>query len=338
MKDITKLGLEEFTERLLDTYETDLAARVALSVKAMSNKHAMNVREAVRIASERGEEGSDGIEEGLIEQGLEFDLKSAEKLALAKIDKVSMFNALVSEHVLELVVKHKLYDANDWFFQQMMAHISSTWRLERDDEGRVNSKFSFDPKLHKFDFAVKVLCRADRRLYFQTGNKATRVKIPHYKSLWNVYVPLIPAAFKKYSDLPYSNWEPKAFKHLVHPELAAALGRGIPEGLDTVARLKLRNEAITVTTSGKPQGPEYSYLLNGDIAGYSSADSTRADAVFLHTIIQTWCMHPSNWRPLMVKDMVNWDNDPETLVSAKSVIMPFERVGKMAVVDTDTPW
>lgn len=314
IRDIKSFPLVELGENLILAYEEEQNEHVRLAVLAARNRHKLRVRNAVAHAMSSGEEGSDGIEEGLVEGGMEFD-EAKEKAKALKTFKAAQHLSICREQVFgDFIRENHLYKELDWFFPQLLSNIFESFQLQRDSDGKISPEtVKIDPYKQPELLALKSFATINRRMYFQTAEKGKRAE-PHYKSKYNVYVPLVMAAFKRHQDIPYSEWSLEAAKSSCHEELGRYLGSELPV-LDVQERLRLRLDSITQISSGKQEDPTWSFKLNGDIKSYARTDNPSDDALYLYSIIQTWCMHPSNWNPLMIKDPINWDDEPERLIS-----------------------
>lgn len=245
----------------------------------------------------------------------------------------------------------------DWFVPQLLAYISSSWKerlvwenekivdflepvklrmpalMNVEDANRyVDSRdFAAEIKQEWFDYMIYALCKLDRNTFFRVPT-GTRAPLAHYKSPWNTAVPLVMAAFKMYGSIGYDKWTLAAAKKVSHKALANFIGSEIPQELTIEDRLALRQEATM--TRARQEKPQASINLIGSIKDYARGEDYREDRLYLHSLIQTWVMHPSNWTEYMIVDGSNLGKEPEVLSAAEI----FKETPKKQLDEEIAPW
>lgn len=131
-------------------------------------------------------------------------------------------------------------------------------------------------------------------------------------------VPIIPAACKRYQNIPYSKWDPENLQFLIPKNLWEAMTTVVPE-YTTEELLELRKLALTWASRGTYRKAS-SYVL-------SRTGNKEFDAIPLlarHMLLQTWCAAPIARTEYCVLDSRNWDKMPEPLISADNMLKPLK--------------
>lgn len=131
-------------------------------------------------------------------------------------------------------------------------------------------------------------------------NTQTSVDARDYCTL----VPLFLAAFKRYRDVKYSDWDRDTLEHIVHaPLLEAMLHENIPD---------VSNEELAEVRS-KGKLTNYVHKLASDVVSASKLAGLNDTLIVMLT--QIWVADPSVRTKYMVLDPKSWDHIPPPIIT-----------------------
>lgn len=145
--------------------------------------------------------------------------------------------------------------------------------------------------------------------------KATHVEMLPYAA----NVPLFLAAFKKYQNINYMDWDLHSLKGLVDANLWEAMNT-LPPDMSKEDLLACRLEGCRVRTGTNantyknPATQATSILPTPEFPEFNELG--RMAKIIL---CQVWVAHPVWWNKYMISDLVNFDNRAESLVTTEVV-------------------
>lgn len=234
--------------------------------------------------------------------------------------------------------------SSNWFTRNNIKKIGDTWlypklltlfsscQLNYTAEGKIDGaqfwKDNFDFK-DPWNRGLFKFIRQDK-----IGlSVSTQSKIPG--SYYCALVPIIPAAFKKYNDIPYSKWDRSTISQVVNSKLGSMLLNAKPMDFSIEELLTARAKAL-VTDEGKPKNAkvEYKSKKTGLLRFDKLPDLERA------IYIQIWCAHPEVRNEYMILDPINWDSMPEPLITGEIFNKPVKEIKpeKVNAEEIDDPW
>ena len=209
----------------------------------------------------------------------------------------------------EFALKYKFTVNAEWIFGQMLAKLSSL-PLVRNTNNKISAKALVEEiRQSPFLTGMWVVCNYPTRSTWIKGQ--TDEKYRNFSAL----VPLIMSAFKKYKDIPYSDWERTEIHHITEKHLANVMRMDKLPDLTKDEVIEARTAGLTVKSGvkmGEVRSPKSTFTLYIP-AGMGFDD---LDMLAKIMICQTWCAHPSIRTEYMILNPLDWDNMPEPLVSS----------------------
>jgi len=221
------------------------------------------------------------------------------KLAKAKA------NAVVKEFATTWGIQNK-----SWFWPQILAKIS-TWKLTK-----VGDKY--DPKAllvdncknDHYNKGIYRICMYTKRGDFiKTQSSGDGL---FYCSL----VPLILAAFKKYKNIAYSQWDTGALHLIVEEKLYEAMHQILDPSVSSEDILKARDKGLEIKSgvhAGEMRSVKTTYMLYGVGQTCLGGLNNLGQAMYC----QIWCAHPDSRNEYMILNPSDWDDMPEPLISTE---------------------
>ncbi len=257
------------------------------------------------------------------------------------------FDLLYQESLTEFYTSTEYTkDPSNWFVRNNIKKIGDTWlypklltffsscQLNYTAEGKIDGaqfwkdNFDFTDLWNRGVFRFIQEHRVGLSVSTQSKNPGA-----YYCAL----VPIIPSAFKKYHDTPYSKWDKKTISQVVNSKLGKVLLNAKPMDFNIEELMDARAKAL-VTDKGKPKNAkiEYKPKRTGLLAFDSLPDLERT----MH--IQIWCAHPEVRNEYMILDPINWDSMPEPIITGeifnKPVKEPKPEKVKVREIVIDDPW
>lgn len=194
--------------------------------------------------------------------------------------------------------KINVVEPDHWFPVQLMAHLA---------------KYTFTPDGDEF-LAHNLKTDRDNGLYRLVidANRSDWVSRQPRHPLVCAITPIYMAAQKIYNNIPYSSWN--ITENLVPKALYLAMTVEGKVKLTFEDFNALRKKCLV--WGGKPQNPatfNSVYHTNGTLLD-------GLPALAKNMLLQTWCAHPSNRKEYMVLDPWDWDNVPEPLIEADTIL------------------
>ncbi len=216
----------------------------------------------------------------------------------------------------------------DWFWSQTLAKFSQL-PLVKNSNGKYSPKRLFVDNIKENEqlYALWLISTYPKRSIFL--DKQTDIKHKNYSSL----VPIIMSAFKKFNNIDYSEWDRAEIFGITESNLTAAmLLDSVPE-MTSEEILEEREYGLTTKTgdrAGEVRNPMTSYAM------YLRGTSPLAALPTLARIMlcQIWCAHHMNRTQYMILNPLDWDDMPESLISAKVV----RSAHPWPSVTSDVPW
>lgn len=211
-----------------------------------------------------------------------------------------------------------------WVLPQLYAKVGN-FTLPKTEDGKIDgAKFwaeNVDPKDPKSVGIYRFFQIHPRGNIVADQNKPNG---RHYCRL----VPLILSAVKQMQNVPYSAWDKNTLKHVVDPDLCAAM-LAEPMNFTKDEILCLRDTGLAIKSGDKAGGMRnpltYSRVHTTGVDDFDSMPE-----LWKIMITQIWCAHPANRMDCMVLDPLNWDVEPEPLIGGKIFSEPKHTV--------DLPW
>lgn len=215
-----------------------------------------------------------------------------------------------------------------WILPQATAYIAEHWKPKK-----VGTKYSALATLECLDSDWSkglwtALVKLKRSLLVQ--RQATESGA-HYCAL----VPIILAAYKKYLNIPYSEWESSELKYVVDKNLLEAMLCEVPN-LTTDELLQYRELGLTLKT-GPKAGQQKPALSTWRLYNLQDTPLHNLPPLAQTMLTQIWCAHPQLRNNYMVLDPQSWDHmPPPLLVEDIFVATPKPKAKKSDV--WDLPW
>lgn len=146
-------------------------------------------------------------------------------------------------------------------------------------------------------------------------------------------VPLIPSAFKRYHNIPYSQWDKASLNYVVNSELHKAMTYELQEEFSKEQLLQLRDDGL-LWRSGPNAGTHRSALSTHALYGLKNTAFKDVPDLVQVMLTQIWCAHPDNRTKYMVLSCEDWDKIPESLIARTLFINPVFT----ASITANDPW
>lgn len=207
--------------------------------------------------------------------------------------------------------EHSISVFSSWMLPQIVAHYG-TWKPVVVDH-------KIDPMLtakRNITTPWEIgLWRVSTQL--KRGSLVKLQSRPEYAN-YSALVPLILCGQKKYSGVPYSQWNIQENSPLIDEALCEAMLWRDDEvyGLGSERVLEIRTQGLTIKSGekmGQVQKPTGTWCLKGiKDTEYASVPTLAATM-----LSQIWVAHPTLRSEYMVLDPYDWDRMPPPLVSAE---------------------
>lgn len=302
--------------------ETLLAKKVQL---AAYNRRVQAL--ADRLQQYDPELGSDGLIEAAQEQlgpPPEEVVIDSQKIVRQVRDK------LVSDWIQRNQIPQKL----SHFPYQWMSYFA-TWRPIKVGElycPEATFNHNVVEPQDMFALGSVLLARVKRSEFFKNAPKGSQ----QYKSPINPLVPVVLAAFKRYHNIPYMQWDLKTINKLENDDIAELVGCKVPQ-LSEAEILALRNTALT-PKSGPRTGKTDNPATSANLYHLTGTAIAHLPKLAKYIVLQTWAAHPQHRDPYAICDLENWDHKPEPLATCDVFVqdIPTKQIAPKKYADL--PW
>lgn len=217
-------------------------------------------------------------------------------------------------------------------YPRIMAFIASL-KLNRNSSGKIDGLQFWKDNTDHDDIWMKGLYLFIREPKVSLSI-ASQNKEPgsHYCA----FVPIIPAAFKRYNDIPYSDWDVDTIHHVCTSKLAETLQyKDYPE----FSRDELLNvrQQLLQTSDGKPKKALSTYGTK--ITTNKEFDAIPELAKLMY--VQIWCALPEIRNKYMILDPKSWDTIPEPLTTGDIFVKeekPKHEKKENKIIDMSFEW
>lgn len=244
---------------------------------------------------------------------ISFDRTKAEQTALVEV-------------IETLGLKNKA----SWFLPQLTSYISKM-RLPRNSDGKIDGKnfltenFGIDD-WHKGLYRVCTVHQRGTIVPKQVDDSGR-----NYSSL----VPLLMMPFKKYDDIPYSDWVNVG--SILDLNLRLAMTCDLKLDMTPEEILESRDLGLVVKTgakAGTTRAARSTFKL------YGNYDERIKSLPWLAQVMATqiWVAHPTVRSKLMILDWLDWDHIPDPLIDIEIGGIPSRVAAPSSVYTEKLPW
>lgn len=215
-----------------------------------------------------------------------------------------------------------------WILPQALAHIAEHWTPKK-----VGELYSAKATLQDISDPWS------RGLWTMLTSVKRSLLVPKQASLDGApycgLVPLILAAYKKYHNIRYSEWNRSELKYMVDKHLLDAMLCEVPK-LTTDELVQYREIGLTLKT-GPKAGQQKPPLSTWRLYNLQDTPLQNLPPLAQTMLCQIWCAHPQLRNEYMVLDPQSWDHMPAPLLVDDVFYTTPKQVQKRNVV-VETPW
>lgn len=223
------------------------------------------------------------------------DLRSVplEKLLVAKEKRLAVIKEL------------KISSNSSWLMPQISTYISGM-RLVRN-KGKIDPIKFLEQNFDQDDW--------HRGLWILLNhpNRGEIIREAQYSSAYAALVPLVLMPFKKFHNIPYSDWDRESVHTLMYPKLAEAVEFGEKVDYSTEELLEFRRKGL-YTKTGSNAGTYKDPVTQWNLSDLGDTEFGKLPKFVQVMCTQIWCAHPQNRTQYMILDWVNLDQMPEPLI------------------------
>jgi hypothetical protein len=226
------------------------------------------------------------------------------------------FQLVYEEGLGELNQKKALAKYSTWILPQALAYVGK-WKAVKVD-GKYSGVDTIKNGIANCNLGsewakglIMYLISSPRGVILPINLKASSPELISYSAL----VPLFLAAFKKFQDIPYSDWT--NISSAIDKDLYAAMTCEVPS-FNTEELISLR-EAGSLVKSGKTEGQQKNPISVSTLSTTGTPEFDSLPRLAKIMLTQTWVAHPSLRNKYMILAPNNWDSMPEPLINVEVV-------------------
>ena len=258
-------------------------------------------------------------------------------LSSLPLDEIAKLVPWQHTEELKALAKDHAFASKPYLYPQLLAHIS-TWKPLKGPNGLYNLDLTVRSGIKTtLDRAVWVLSLVPAR-FVERQSSGDGL---YYCRL----VPLIMAAFKKYHNIKYSEWDRESVTAIcVDKPLLEAMLEEVP--LYPAEQIMEWRELALTEVSGKRKHPLTTFRINGtNLPKVYNGEKGPRDLSQLGRLmlLQIWCANPQTRNEYMILDPLDWDHIPDPLVVdqifvAEEKPQPKKKSRAPQVLPIDLPW
>lgn len=214
-----------------------------------------------------------------------------------------------------------------WLLPQSLAFLAREMPAQKNEQGKYDAVETLKNAIakgvgHPFDATqnkswingfIKYLTTSPRGSII--AGRATSAEMLPYAA----NVPLFLAAYKKFSNIKYSEWDVESLKWVTDDTLYQMMSSPFDREYTREELLELRDLGSTIK-SGVKNGTIKNPISTTSISKTGDAVFDALPRMTKIVLCQVWVAHPSFWHDYMILDPKSWDTKPEKLIESDVVV------------------